>query len=108
MTGFIIAYKPQIITEIPASITAYQMIEKRIIWGTFIGIGIFLLFNNHWKVGLSIIYALLFFLILGIIIARFLGLLLDGYFPKQLLWLVIEIIILVAFAFLYWKCQLQG
>jgi hypothetical protein len=43
----------------------------------------------------------LFFLTLGIIIARLVRFALDGFFSKQLLWLTIEVVALIIFRILF-------
>ncbi len=101
IAGCVITYKPKIISKIPLTENAYQMIEMRVKWGILIGLGIFFLFFNqcnNWKLT---VFALLFFLTLGIIIARLFGFVLDGFFSKQLLWLTIEVVALIIFGILY-------
>ena len=103
IVGFILTIKPNLVTTISESVTPYQMIEKRVIWGSLIGLGIFLMSSHHlesWKTG---IFAFLSALTLGIIISRIIGLMMDGFYLKQLLWLATEIIFLVIFGLLYWK-----
>ncbi|MHC8949849.1 DUF4345 family protein [Sphingobacterium hungaricum] len=103
IAGFIFTLKPDLVTKFPTSIDAYQMIEKRVPWGLLIGLGLFLLFYTNWTSwGLGIV-AFLFALTLGIIIARLTGLLIDGFFVKQIWWLLIELAVLFLFGFLYWK-----
>lgn len=81
------------------------MTEKRIIWGIFIGLGLFTIFYyqiDSWKTG---IFGLLSALTLGIMISRIIGLIIDGFFAKQFLWLGIEFLFLVIFAFFFWKLK---
>jgi undecaprenyl pyrophosphate phosphatase UppP len=77
------------------------MIEVRVKWGFLIGLGILFIFYNQWSDWKLTVCALLFFLTLGIIIARLFGLVLDDFFSKQLLWLTIEIFALIIFGILY-------
>lgn len=102
--GLIMTYKPNLITGSPTT-DPYQMIEKRVKWGFTIGLGIFLTFHRDWSSWQLTIIALLISLTLGIVIARLLGFVLDGYFTKQLLWLLIELAALLLFGFLYWKMK---
>ncbi|WP_316807114.1 hypothetical protein [Pedobacter agri] len=103
VTGFVFTIKPQLVSYIPESITAYQMIEKRVMWGILIGLGILGIFNHQIDSLKAGIFAFLAALTLGIIIARIIGLLMDGFYLKQLLWFGIEILLLVFFAILYSK-----
>ena len=105
IAGFVLTIKPNLITTIPESITSYQMIEKRVMWGILIGLGIFGIFHHQidsWKPG---VFALLSAVTLGIIIARIVGLLMDGFFIQQLWWLLIEAAALLVFGFFYWKLK---
>lgn len=106
VAGVMLTIKPNLISTMPQSISPYQMIEKRVMWGILIGLGFFgLVFNRQldsWKTG---IFASLATITSGIIIARIIGLLMDGFFAKQLLWLGIESVFLIIFAILYRKVK---
>ena len=99
--GCALTYKPNIISKIPLPENAYRMIEMRVKWGFPIGLGILLIFYNQWSNWKLLVCAVLFFLTLGIVIARLFGFVLDGFFSKQLLWLTIEIVALIIFGILY-------
>ncbi|TDE15638.1 hypothetical protein [Dyadobacter psychrotolerans] len=101
--GFILAIRPDLFFRFPATIDGYVMIEKRVKWGFVIGFGGFMVFYNDWTSrGLTVI-ALLVSLTLGIIIARLIGFALDGFYIKQLYWLLMELAVLIIFGFFYWK-----
>lgn len=103
ITGFSLTLKPDFVGKFPASIDAYQMIEKRVRWGFLVGLGLFLTFYSNWNSwGLSIT-AFIFAITLGIIISRLTGFVKDGFFIQQLWWLLIEFFVLLLFGFLYWK-----
>lgn len=105
IVGFAFTIKPNLVSTIPESVSSYQMIEKRVMWGMLIGLGIFAIFYHQidaWKPG---IFALLSAVTLGIIIARIIGMFMDGFYTKQLLWFGIEFIFLVIFAILYRKLK---
>lgn len=105
MAGLILAYSPELLSTGPIPTDPYQMIEKRVRWGFVIGLGLLLLFHHQWTPwGLSV-SALLVALTTGIIVARLLGFVLDGFFAKQLLWLAIELGALLIFGFLYGKLK---
>lgn len=101
ISGCVLTCKPNIISKIPLPENPYQMIEMRVKWGFLIGLGILFIFFNQWRAWKLTVCALLFFLTLGIIIARLFGFVLDGFFSKQLLWLTIEIVALFIFGILY-------
>ncbi|RZJ99805.1 MAG: DUF4345 domain-containing protein [Flavobacterium sp.] len=93
--------QPDIISKIPLPKNPYQMIEMRVKWGFLIGLGILFIFCNQWRDWKLTVCAFLFFLTLGIIIARLFGFVLDGFYSKQLLWLGIEVVVLIIFGILY-------
>lgn len=101
--GFILTFIPDIFGKFSMPIDAYQMIEKRVKWGLLIGFGIFLIFHNNWTSWGLIVTALLTALTIGVIVARLTGLVMNGFFTKQLWWLLIELVALIVFGFLYWK-----
>jgi len=105
VAGFLLTLKPDLMGKFPASVDAYQMIEKRVRWGLFIGLGLFLTFHSNWNSWGLDITSLLFALTLGIIISRLTGFLMDGFFVQQLWWLLIEFVGLLFFGFLYWKLK---
>jgi hypothetical protein len=97
------ACEPDLISSSSAQWGGYEMIEKRVKWGLLIGLGIFPIFHHQWENWELTLWALLSALTFGIIIARLLGFILDGRFTKQLLWLLMELVILLVFGFLYWR-----
>ena len=104
IAGFILAFKPDLFGKFSTPVDPYQMIEKRVKWGILIGLGGFMIFhNNNWTSWGLITTALLAALTIGIIIARLTGFLLNGFFTKQLYWLLMELVVLLIFGFLYWK-----
>src|SRR5690606_19017635 len=101
--GLVLAINPDFLLKSPAPVDAYQLIEKRVKWGFLIGFGILLIIHHQFTPWSFTASALLFSLTLGIVLARFLGIVLDGAFAKQFLWLGIELFILAGFGFWYWK-----
>lgn len=105
IAGFVLAYRPDLVSTQAMPTDPYQMIEKRVGWGFAIGLGLFLIFHPPWLPWGASISGLLFALTLGIIAARLLGFVLDGLFVKQWLWLAIELLALLFFGWLYWKLK---
>ncbi|KGE13446.1 DUF4345 family protein [Sphingobacterium deserti] len=103
LVGAIFTFKPDLLGKFPTSITPYEIIEKRVMWGVLIGLGIFLMCLNNWSSWRLNLTALLASLTLGVIAARLAGLVLNGFFMKQIWWLLIELAVLGLFGFLYWK-----
>ena len=105
MAGFILAYKPEWVSTHPLPTDLYEMIERRVRWGLVIGLGLLLLFHHPWTSWGLTVSALLVALTSGVIIARLLGVVLDGFYAKQMGWLAIEFAALLTFGFLYWKLK---
>ena len=105
MGGFIMVYSPELISIHPIATDPYQVIEKRVRRGFAIGLGLLFLFHHPWTPWGLTVFALLIALTTGIILARLLGMLWDGFFAKQLLWLAIELGALLIFGFLYGKLK---
>lgn len=103
IAGFMLAIKPDFFGKFSTFINPYQMIEKRVKWGMLIGLGVFLILHNNWASWGPIAMVLLISLTLGIILARLTGFVLDGFFIKQLFWLLIELAALLIFGFFYYK-----
>ncbi|WP_420151058.1 hypothetical protein [Spirosoma sp.] len=103
VTGLVLAIKPDFFGKFSTFLNAYQMIEKRVKWGVLIGMGGFMIVYNNWISWNLLITALLLSITLGIIVARLIGFVLDGFFIKQFYWLLIEIVALIIFWLLYWK-----
>lgn len=100
IVGCILTYKPNLISRTPLPENNYHLIEMRVRWGFLIGLGIFIFAFNHWNSWKVIISAFLFFLTIGIVIARAFGIIMDGFLIKQILWLSIEFVILIVFGIL--------
>jgi len=99
--GIALVLKPDLIFPASAHPVGYATIEKRVKWGIVIGLGLFLIFFQQWGQWWLTVWALLALLTCGIIIARLFGLVMDGFFVKQIIWLLIEAIMAIGFGLLY-------
>ena len=106
IAGIILVLSPDLFNDISyEGSNPYQLIEKRVRWGLIIGLGLFLFFHLQWTYWRITLLAFLIAIITGIILARLFGLILDGFFFKQLLWLTIELGTLFLFYCLYRKLK---
>ncbi|WP_294246199.1 hypothetical protein [uncultured Chryseobacterium sp.] len=105
--GLALVFKPNLFTTSAASIDGYQTIEKRVLRGFLLGIGLFMLFFSSWNSWKLILLAFLIALTVGVMTARIVGLALDGFYTKQIYWLLIEMMILIIFGFLYSLCAVK-
>ncbi len=101
--GFSLTFKPDLFSKLSTPIDGYQMIEKRVKWGALIGFGLFLIFFTDWTSWRLIVSGLPFALTAGIITARLTGFVLDGFFTRQLWWLLIECAALILLGYIYFK-----
>ena len=103
--GLLISYNPELIINKPIPTDTFRAVERRVWWGVIIGLGILLMFHHQYKPVLLTLAAAGASLTFGILIARFIGIAIDGSVPKQWFWVVVELIIVVAFGYWYVKQQ---
>ena len=101
--GILLTIRPELIVPSAPHYAGYEMTEKRVRWGFVIGFGIFLIVFQQWGQWGMTTWAFLATLSFGIVIARLIGLLLDGFFMKQFIWLMIEVVIGAIFTLFYWR-----
>ena len=103
LVGFVVSANPELIIQKPVPIDVFEAVERRVWWGLIIGIGLLLMFHHQVQPWLLTLAAAGVALTSGILVARFIGIVLDGSHPKQWFWVVVELLIIVGFAFWYWK-----
>jgi len=99
--GIVLASNPELVSNKPVPGDTFEAVERRIWWGLFIGVGILLQFHHQllpWQPTLSATCASL---LVGLLIARLIGIFLDGSVAKQWLNVGIELIVLVPFVWWY-------
>ena len=99
--GVVLVWNPELATSKPMPSDTFQSIEKRIWWGAFIGIGILPFFHYQLLPLIPTIAATLSALLLGLLIARLIGIILDGSVTKQWIYVGIEILILIPLVWWY-------
>lgn len=102
LAGLLLAMLPGLLVELSSGKDRFAAIETRTRFGAMGGLG----------VGLSILEAfspwnyalayLAFWTTIGFFAARVVGLLLDGYHPKQIKWLAVEIFAAACLAYYLW------
>jgi len=102
---FVLSYNPELVSNKPIPTDPFQAVERRIWWGLLIGFGLFALLHHQLHPIWLTVAALLSALTLGLIIARLMGIVLDGSTNKQWLWVGVEVVALAAFLFWYWKLR---
>ncbi len=103
--GIFLAANPELVSSKPVPEDTFKAVERRIWWGLLIGIGILFQFHRSllpWQPTFS---ATCVCLLIGLLIARLIGIALDGSVAKQWLNVGIEIIILIPFIWWYFKVR---
>jgi len=106
IAGIIIVAYPELITKKPVPEDTYEAIERRIWWGLIIGVGLLLLFNRQWSPWLPTVLMTALALLAGMLVARLIGIVLDGSVLKQWIWVLVELVI--AAVFLWWYSRVRG
>lgn len=103
VVGAVLTYNPELVSSKAIANTAFEATERRILWGLLIGAGLLLLFHHQLQPWLLTLAATGFALTFGALVARFVGIAMDGSVVKQWYWVGAELVILAVFAFAYVK-----
>ncbi len=99
MLGLVLVINPELIVDQPIPTDTFAAVERRIWWGLIVGVGLLILFHGKlrpWRLTLA---ATCCALLLGLLIARLIGIALDGSVPMQWAYVGLEVVILLL---LYW------
>ncbi|MEM9604050.1 MAG: DUF4345 family protein [Pseudomonadota bacterium] len=103
--GTVLVVNPELVRSDPIPADTFKAIERRIWWGTIIGAGVLLLFRSTWRPALQTVAAASAALLLGLLLARLIGIALDGSVAKQWVYVAIEAVLLAAAV--QWYTRLQ-
>lgn len=99
--GVFLAWNPELVSNKPVPADAFQATERRIWWGLFIGVGSLLMFHHQIHPWQPTVFATIFSLLFGMLVARLIGIMLDGSVVKQWINVGIEIVIMLPFVWWY-------
>lgn len=99
--GLVLAWNPELVSNKPVPTDPFQATERRIWWGLFIGFGSLLMFHHQIQPWAPTIAATISCLLFGLLVARLLGMMLDGPVVKQWINVGIELVIMVPFVWWY-------
>jgi len=105
IAGLVLSYNPELVSNKPIPSDPFKAVERRIWWGLLIGFGLFALLHHQLHPIWLTLAAMLSALTVGFIIARVMGIVLDGSTSKQWMWVGVEAIALVGFLFWYLKLR---
>ena len=101
LSGIILTYNPELVSSKPIPEGTFQAVERRVRWGFLIGLGMLLIFHHQVNPYLLTAAALGMTLTLGALISRVIGIVLDGLAPRQWMWVVVELAMVIGFGFWY-------
>jgi|SRR5690606_25566844 len=105
VAGVVLASNPELVSNKPIPSDTFEAIERRIPWGKLIGLGLVPFFHHQLRPWLPTLAATLSSLIVGYLIARFIGIALDGSVVKQWQLVGVELVILAPLLWWYLRAR---
>ncbi|MFY0665512.1 MAG: hypothetical protein JXQ97_12880 [Natronospirillum sp.] len=84
---------PELVSDKPVPDDPFKAVERRVWWGILIGLGLLMMTHHQLKPFLLTVAATGSALMLGFLIARILGIVLDGSTLKQWYWVGAELFV---------------
>ena len=103
IVGIMLVWNPELVSKKAIPTNAFDAIERRVWWGLLIGLGSMLLFHRQLQPWTMTIAAMGSSLFVGLLVARLIGIMLDGSVVKQWIYVGIEIVIMVPFIWWYFS-----
>ncbi|SHG91031.1 DUF4345 family protein [Ferrimonas marina] len=106
LAGLVLVWDPELVSNKPVPTDPFQATERRIWWGLLIGFGTLLLFHHQlqpWNQSLAAAGCSLLF---GLLVARLIGMALDGPVMKQ--WINVGIEIVIMIPLVWWYLKVRG
>lgn len=103
LLGAILSYNPELVSNKPIPQDPFQAVERRVRWGFLMGVGMLLIFHHQVTPFLFTLAGLGMTLTLGALIARVIGIVLDGSVPRHWIWVLVEIVMIIGFGVWYVK-----
>lgn len=103
VAGLLLSALPGLVLELPPNEERFAAIETRTRFGALggLGLGLSLLAGfSPWAYALAY---LAFWTTIGFVFARVLGLCLDGFHPRQMMWIGIELLVAAALGWYLWS-----
>lgn len=103
--GVALVSNPELVSNKPVPTDTFQAVERRIWWGLIIGVGTLFLFHHQLHPWMATIAATISSLLFGLLVARIIGIMLDGSVAKQWLWVGVEVVLLAVCLWWYLKVR---
>lgn len=105
LAGVVLVANPELLSNKPVPEDIFRAVERRVWWGLFIGAGSLMLFHHALKPWLLSYVAVSVAMTFGLLVARLIGIGLDGSVPKQWLWVAVEVVVLLLLLAWYAKIR---
>lgn len=105
IVGIVLASNPELVSNKPIPSDTFKAVERRIWWGLLIGVGILLQFQQQLRPWQATVSATIAALLVGLLMARFIGIMLDGSVAKQ--WLNVGIEVVILLPLLWWYLNVR-
>ena len=105
IVGVVLVWNPELISRKPVPENTFEATERRIWWGLIIGVGTLLLSHHQLQPWMATLAATGSALLFGLLVARLIGILLDGSVVKQWINVGIELVLLVPLVWWYLRVR---
>lgn len=107
VAGAVLVVAPTLVHDPGPAANTFEAIERRIPWGGLLGLGALVLLHRNYKPWPNAVAGFVLWVVAGLLVARLVGLVLDGAdVPMQWVWVVVEAAIVVgAWVFLRWRAR---
>lgn len=102
VAGLLLSALPGLVLELPPSQERFAAIETRTRFGALGGLGLGLSLLPGFSPWAWALANLAFWTTSGFVLARLVGLCLDGYHPRQLMWIGLELVVAAALGWYIW------
>lgn len=96
VAGVVLAGNPELVIDSPIPEDTFEAVERRVWWGALIGLGLMLWCHRQLRPWMPTVAAASAALLLGLLIARLIGIVLDGSVVRQWVYVGIEVVLLAA------------
>lgn len=103
--GVVLSSNPELVSNKPVPEDTFQAVERRVWWGLFIAAGTLLFVHKQLQPWLATFVAIGTSATFGLLVARLIGIALDGSVARQWFWVIVEAVILAILVWWYAKVR---